>query len=217
MIMTAHRIRIGLAAAMAAALSLAACGGADQQVGAYEKPEDRAMGDPNAPVTVIEYASVTCPYCKAWHDTVWDDFKEQLVETGQVRFVYRDMLTSPADVSMAGALIARAAPEERYFAVMDALFDRQDQILASTDRRTELWNIARAAGMSEDEFQQCLRDENEIARIYAWIEEAGDVYGVTHTPSFVVNGVTHQGLVPLSVFEEAVAEAARNADADAEG
>ena len=198
--------RIGFAAlATAAALALVACGdsgGAGIEITA----DDRTMGDPNAPVTVVEYASITCSACKAWHDQVYHDFKEQLVDTGKVRFVFRELPTAPIDVSVAGFLVARCAPEPRYFNVLDTLFDRQERLFTA-QARDELVAIARAAGLSDEDFNACIRDEEAIEAMNARIEEGTTRYRVSSTPTFVINGEVIVGAQPLSVFQEAVAEA----------
>lgn len=88
-------------------------------------PADRVLGRADAPVTVIEYASVTCPHCAAWHAEVFPDFKARFIDTGRVRYVYREFLTGPAELSFAGALLARCAPADRYFDVVGALMEGQ--------------------------------------------------------------------------------------------
>lgn len=196
-------LRIGIAAAAIAA-TLAACG---QGGGSAElKPEDRRMGDPDAPVTVIEYASITCSHCKAWHDTVWPQFKEEFVDTGKVQFVFRELPTPPLDISVAGFMVARCAPEDRYFSVIDILFDRQEQFFTTQDRRGELLNIARAVGLSEGEFDSCIRNEEEVARIDASAQEAATRYRITGTPGFIVNGQTLQGANTIEAFRERIAD-----------
>ncbi len=213
--MTASRIIFALLAP--AALLLAACGpGAGGSGGV--SAEDRTLGDPEAPVTVIEYASITCPVCKSWHDDVWPEVRT-LIDAGQIYFVFRELPTAPADVSMAGFLIARCVPESRYFSVLDTLFDRQERLVTAPDRRAELLAIARAAGLTEDQFNACIRDEDQIAAINARVEEGARRYGATSTPSFVINGRTVVGYQPLSTFEDAVAQAGGSVPAadDTEG
>ncbi len=200
--------RFAWAPAAIAALALSACGdegGGGAQAGLKE--QDRVMGDPDAPVTVIEYASITCSHCKRWHDEVYPRVKEELVDTGMVRFVFRELPTAPMDVSVAGFLVARCAPESRYFSVIDTLFDRQERLFTAQDRRAELLAVARAAGLSEDEFNACIRDEDQIARINEWSDEAATRYRITGTPGFVINGVVHNGEQPFETFAEAVEDA----------
>lgn len=196
-------LRIGVAAA-AAAFLLAGCGG--EGGGSVElTSEDRALGDPDAPITMVEYASITCGNCKYWHDEVWPLFKEEFVDTGKVRFVFRELPTAPLDVSMAGFLVARCAPEERYFNVIDILFERQETLFTTQDRRGELLAIARAAGLSEDQFNACIRDEDEIARINAQAEEAARVHRISGTPGFILGGESFTGAHPIEYFRERIA------------
>lgn len=197
------RFASALAFLAPAALALAACGGGSGGR-AEESADDRVMGDPDAPVQIIEYASITCSACKAWHDQVWEDFRTQLIDTGQVRFVFREFPTAPQDVSVAGFLVARCAPEERYFNVLDTLFDRQSQLFSNA--RAELLAIARGAGMSEEQFNACIRNEDLIQAMNDRIEEGQRRFGVSSTPTFIINGEAIVGAQPLDVFLERVAE-----------
>jgi protein-disulfide isomerase len=145
-------------------------------------------------VTVIEYASITCPHCKAFHDQVFPEFRVQYIDTGKVRFVFRELPTAPSALAMAGFLLARCAPEERYFDVLDLLFEKQVPLVQSFQARTareELLKIARPMGISEEQFDACLENDAEIARIQALGEEGYARFGVTGTPSFVIDGQTY--------------------------
>src|SRR3954471_22654592 len=115
--------------ALAAALSalLAACG----QAGAASGPAadaEMSMGNPAAKVTVVEYASVACPHCAEFNEQVFPAFKAKYVDTGKVRYVFRQMLTTPAQVAAAGFLTARCAGKDKYFSVVDAIFRSQQEM-----------------------------------------------------------------------------------------
>jgi protein-disulfide isomerase len=206
--MTNRRHFLALAGAGAA---LAACG--DAANGAGDRPTgelaaDRALGSPGAPVTVIEYASVMCVHCQSFHLNTWPAFKEKYVDSGKVRFIFREIPTAPSDLAMAGFLLARCAPEDKYFDVIDVLFHQRNQILqaSATGQAREIYlRIARSAGVSEDQFDACLSDEDEIKRIAQVGEDAADRYGQISTPMFIIDGEAHVGAMPLEEFDALLA------------
>ncbi|MDO1559931.1 DsbA family protein [Brevundimonas sp. 2R-24] len=173
------------AAAVTGALALAACNGNGGAAASAEG--DMTLGNDNAAVTVVEYASVTCGHCAAWNETVWPEFKRKYVDTGKVKYVFREFPTAPAPVAAAGFLLARCAGEERYFEVVDAIFRSQADWQAGTNPRDSLLNIARSVGMNEQEFQRCVSDEDAIAA-FEERTQAAIAAGVTGTPAFYVNG-----------------------------
>lgn len=186
-------------------------GGGEPQVA--EAPEGnplitpRVMGDPDAPVTLIEYSSLTCPHCAAWHRETLPRLKEAYIETGQVKLVTRDF---PLNEGAAlGTLFARCAAEDRYFPLIDLLFQQQSVWARSQNMIGELARLAGFAGMSQEEINQCLQNEE----LYAAILEQREVWSQTHdissTPTFVVNGELIVGNQPYETFERAI-EAALN-------
>ena len=203
--------RTTLLAAATASL-LAACGqnGAPYAGAAsrWERADDRALGAVDAPVTVIEYASLTCTHCRSFHEEVWPELKSKYVDTGEVRFIFRELPTAPIALAMGGFLVARCAPEERYFDVLDVLFERQQAIFTAAQSggaRDELLSIARSAGVSEEQFSACVTSEEETRRIAEVIEEGQRVYNVSSTPTFVINGETFPGYRPIEFFDETFA------------
>lgn len=186
-----------LLVSLAAGLSLAACsdsgntassqGGAASQ---YETADDHAIGNPDASVTVVEYASVVCGACANWHETVYPDFKTTYIDSGKVRYVFREFPTSPANLARTGFLIANCADETKFFENIALQFKRQRQIFKAAGNgtvREEYINIAKSAGLNEEEFYACLSDEAENAR-YDAVVQGGEDAGVTGTPSFFING-----------------------------
>jgi len=203
----ATRRTLMTAALAAPALLLAACGG-DANEGSgpmaeHQRPDDRILGDPDAPVLVVEYASITCGHCATFHDQVLPQFKEKYVDTGLVKFAFRELPTPPIPVAMAGFLVARCAPGDEYYDVIDTLFERQGQVIQNP--REELLNVARAAGLSESQFESCISDQERIEAINAVVEEASDRYNVTSTPTFLIDGETYSGVRALSFFDETLA------------
>lgn len=155
---------------------------------------DMAIGSAEAPVTVIEYASVTCPHCATFHANVFPEIKEKYVDTGKVRFIFREFPTAPANLSIAGSMLARCASDkggtDAYFLVLDALFKTQRTWIGSSAPRAELLKIASQANMSEEEFDACVKRQELLDFLNENINEGSEKYNISSTPSFVVNGET---------------------------
>lgn len=183
------------AAALSVVMALAACSGKD----AAPAEGDMALGAPEgAKVTVVEYASVTCSGCAAWNEQVWPQFKAKYVDTGKVRYVFREFPTPPADVAVAGFLVARCAGEDKYFHVIDQIMRSLPEMHSGTPPRDILLRTAREAGLSEAQFQTCVADPEAVAAMEQRIKAARDA-GVTGTPTFMVNGeVVDRSLDSLS-------------------
>ena len=189
-------------AALAAMTLLAACSGGGAS-GAAEG--DMALGAPEgAKVTVVEYASVTCSHCAAWQEQVYPQFKAKYVDTNQVRYVFREFPTAPEAVAVAGFLVARCAGPDKYFPVIHEIMASQHEIFGGTPPRSVLLRIANGAGLSEEQFQDCVTDQDAIKAMDARIKSALDV-GVTGTPYFLVNGehVADSSLAGLSTAIDA--------------
>ncbi|MCS6627196.1 DsbA family protein [Roseibacterium beibuensis] len=170
------------AAALTAMVALAGCNS-----GASAPAEgDMAMGAPEgAKVTVIEYASVTCHVCEAWQKENWEAFKAAYVDNNKVRYVFREVPTPPAEVAIAGFLVARCAGEDKYFDVVHELLASREQFV--TDPRSTLFRVGNGAGLSNEQVQQCVTDEAALAAA----EERADAAraaGFASTPTFIVNG-----------------------------
>ncbi len=198
--------RVTLVAALAA--SLAACG----PKGAKVTAEDMTLGNPNAKVTVIEYASVACPHCATWNEEVFPAFKAKYIDTGKVHYVAREALTGEPTLANAGAMLARCAGKDKYFQVTDALYHAQKTIFQTGDIRGELLTIAQAAGMSEAQFNTCLSDEN-AAKSAERIEKQMKADKIQGTPTFIVNGKKiggeEGGEATLAQLDAAIAEASK--------
>jgi protein-disulfide isomerase len=174
-----------------AGLLLAACQGkttADQ-----DDASDMTLGDPRAPVRIVEYASVTCPHCKEWHDTVWPQLKQNYIDTGKVRFIFREFPTNPELLAIAGFQLARCGGRtgEQYFNMLDVLFAQQIPLYdayAQGKAKEKLLEIAKSSGMSEDEFTKCVEDPEGAKRINQTIDNGRTRFNITGTPTFIVNG-----------------------------
>lgn len=174
----------------AGALALAGCGGASGDGG--PGPDDMVLGSDDAPVTMIEYASTTCPHCAEFHEAVWDQFKENYIDTGKVRFIFREFPTAPAPVAVAGFQLARCggATPEQYFTRLGELFRQQRALFATLQvdgGRQKFIEIGAAAGLSEEQVMQCITDEAGAERIRRIVEGAAQ-FNVTGTPTIIING-----------------------------
>lgn len=196
-----HMMSITRRVAIAAisGFALVACGAADSQDRAQStsgpaeglQPGDRALGSADAPVTLIEYASITCPHCATFHQTVLPSIKEDYVETGKVRFVFRDFPTAPANIAIAGFALARCQGDDAsYFAILDDLFENQAGILSAARAgaaKGALQAVGQRHGLeTEEAFDACLQD-NDVRREIADVVGYGDANGVTSTPTLFIN------------------------------
>lgn len=179
----------------ASALALAglgsACNGANG--GSGPSPDDMVLGAADAPVTLIEYASTTCPHCARFHETVWDQLKTTYIDTGRVRFIFREYPTTPAPVAVAGFQLARCggATTEQYFVRLGELFRQQPAIFAagSTEAiRQKFIEIGGAAGLSEQQVMDCINDEAGAERIRRIVDSGNREFNITGTPTLILNG-----------------------------
>ena len=184
-------------AALAAMTVLAACSGNTSGAAAEG---DMALGAAEgAKVTVVEYASVTCGHCAAWQEQVYPEFKAKYIDTNKIRYVFREFPTAPEAIAVAGFLVARCAGPDKYFAVIHEIMASQREMAGGVPPRTVLLRIANGAGLSEEQFQTCVTDEDAIKAMDTRIKSALDA-GVTGTPYFIVNGehVADSSLAGLS-------------------
>ncbi len=158
---------------------------------AFEVATDHALGSGDAPVTIVEYASVTCGHCANWHTSVWPDLKTKYVNTGKVRYIYREFPTGNVSLANVGHLLANCAGEDKFFGMIGVQMKRQAQILSSATVKDEYVALAKSAGMSEADFDACMSNQDQIDKLNA-VADAGSNAGVTGTPTFFINGVKEQ-------------------------
>jgi protein-disulfide isomerase len=172
-----------LAALAAAALPGLAYAQADPRVG------ERTIGAPDAPVTLVEYAMFTCPHCANFHETVFPRIKENYIDTGKVRLVYREVYFNRP--SLWAGMIARCAPAERYFGIVDVLFERQADWAAAENEQEmigKLFSIGRQAGLTDDQMNACLQDRELAEGLVADYQAKATADKVEATPTFFING-----------------------------
>ena len=150
---------------------------------------DMIEGLDTAKVTVVEYASASCPHCAAFHNDVFVKLKTDYIDTGKVRFVFREFPHN--DQGMAAFMVARCSPKEKYFPLMDIFFKTQEKWVP--DAFNQLKDIAKQSGMSEADFEACLKNEKVAKGIWNVRDKADKKYGVTGIPTIFVNGKAFDG------------------------
>ena len=191
----------------AAALGLAtACGGKSSTTAAEG---DMDLGNPSAPVTLIEYASATCSHCARFDRDVFPSLKARYIDTGKVHYIFREFLTPPVPVAAAAFVLARCAGKDKYFQVVEAVFRAQDEMFATQDSRTPLLRIAKSMGMTEDKFNACLSDSAALDGVQKRMDRGVTEDKIEGTPTFLVNGKqVATGETTLDVLAKAIDTAA---------
>lgn len=165
---------------------------------------DLVMGNADAPITVVEYASMTCGHCAAFHTKVLPTIKEKYVDTGKVRLVFREF---PLDNLAAGAsMLARCAGDGKTFPLISALFGKQDDwAFVRTNPVPELFKVAKQAGFTQESFDKCLTDQKLLEDISAIRTRASETFGVSSTPTFFINGKRLTAAPTIEEFDKAFA------------
>ena len=167
---------------------------------------DRSIGRADAPVTVVEYASFACNHCADWHRFVYPGFKARFIDTGRVRFVFRNLPTLPEEMSLPGAALARCAAPERFFDVASALMLGQDAVFRGGAREDWYAPAIAVSGRTQAQIEACVATPATLDAINRDVETA-EAVGATSTPTFFVNGrrVTDRSLGGLEVAIRAAA------------
>lgn len=181
--------RTFLSGALALGAGCGAVGGGGPSANAAD---EMSLGAADAPVTLIEYASCTCPVCAHFHEEVWAQLKANYIDTGKVRFIYREMPAHEPQVALAGFQVARCggATTEQYFARLDAIYRQQQALFASgtaAGARDVLIGIGAASGLSADQVNACIMDAAGAERVRRVVEGARE-FNVTGTPTLILNG-----------------------------
>jgi protein-disulfide isomerase len=147
---------------------------------------DHVLGKPDAPITIVEYASLTCPHCAQFHGQILPELKKKWIDSGRARLIFRDF---PLDrMALQAAQIAECAGKERYFGVLDLLFQQQEKWASSRDGIAEIGRILRIAGVGDAEIRQCLANDKIANEAVLADYQSGEKAGVTGTPTLYVNG-----------------------------
>lgn len=184
--------------------ALAAAGDAAKELAV--QPSDRILGKADAPITIIEYASLTCPHCAHFDVTVLPKLKEKWIDTGKAKLILRDYpLDEPA---LRAAMVARCAPADRFYPLIDTFFAQQEQWVTSRDYRAALEKLVKLGGMSEKEFKACISDKKLEDQVAQSRLTASQQLGVDATPTFFINGKKFDGAPTVEAFDQALSGAA---------
>ena len=172
---------------------------------------EMVKGDEDAPVDVIEYASFTCPHCASFHENQWPQIEENYVETGKVRFVYREVYFDRP--GLWASMVARCGGEDRFFGITDLIYERQ-QGWARQDSGeaiiSDLRRIGKVAGLTDEDLDSCLSDGETAQTLYGWFQANAEADDVQGTPSFVIAGEKYSNMSYddfAAVLDEKLAEA----------
>lgn len=183
---------------------------AQQQKGPSEVPveelmkpvglPDLAVGPADAKVTVVEYASMTCGHCAHFTKDVWPDFKKKYVDTNKVRYIFREF---PLDnLAAAASMLARCAGQDKAFPLIEVLFEKQGEwAFGEGNPVPRLFEIAKQAGFTQESFDKCLTDQKLLDEITAARTRASEVFGVSATPTFYINGKKLDGSPTMEKFD----------------
>ncbi len=162
--------------------------------------DDRILGSAEAPITIIEYSSLTCPHCAAFHADALPQIKETWIADGRARLVYRHFPLGA--VALRAAAVANCIEGARYFGFLDLLFKSQKRWAKSGDPLKMLGQMARLAGLSQEKFEACANDEAEMDRILERRQDGVRTYGVNSTPTLIVNGRKVEGARSFDYMEK---------------
>ncbi|MGO8800649.1 MAG: DsbA family protein [Roseiarcus sp.] len=161
---------------------------------------DLPLGSADAKVTIIEYASMTCSHCAAFHESTWPALKAKYVDTGQVRFILREFPLDP--LAAAAFMLARCAGPEKRNAIVDMLYTQQGAWAFGDKPLEALAGLVKLAGVSQADFESCLKDQALYDQVNQTRAHAAEAFKVSATPTFFVNGQEMNGELPLEAFDK---------------
>ena len=208
-------MKFGFLAAAAVALLVASCGDGGLPIPGTQsveiKADDLVHGKADAPVTIVEYASMTCPHCAAFAKDVMPQLTKEYIDTGKVKFVFREFPLDGA-ARMASA-VARCFSGDQYFAFIDLLFANQmnwikdfdgNQMITREDIIEGLSQMARQGGLPRERVEACADDEKNLAAVDANWQEGQTRYNVGSTPTFLINGTSHVGVASFDALKQVI-------------
>jgi protein-disulfide isomerase len=160
---------------------------------------DMTLGNPDAKVILTEYASYTCPHCREFHETVFGQLKADYIDTGKIKFIYREVYFDR--FGLWAAMVARCGGDMRYFGIADMIYSTQKDWLAGGDPALigqNLRTIGKKAGLTDAELEACLNDGQNAEALVAAFKKNTEADGIDSTPSFLINGVRNSDLWPAS-------------------
>ena len=150
-----------------------------------------ALGEPDAPVKIIEYMSMTCPHCAKYQEDTFPAIKENFIDTGKVYYIFREFPFDPR--AMAAFMLARCTPNDKYLPFIDMMFQQQRTWATAEDGSAAMLQMAKLAGFTQESFQACLTDQKLLDDINAVRTRGADEFGVNATPTFLINGKKYAG------------------------
>ena len=162
---------------------------------------ERVLGSADAKVVVVEYASTTCPHCARFYNEIFPGVKKDYIDSGKVKFIFREFPLN--DVDLAAVMVARCAPEDKFFPLLDIYFEQQETWTQGNPRE-ELFKIAQLAGFSRESFEACLKNEQIAKGILESRNRAESEFGVQSTPTFFINGEVLRGVESAEEFRKLI-------------
>lgn len=156
--------------------------------------EDKTLGAEDAPVTVVEYASMTCGHCASFHNNTYPALKEKYIDTGKVRFIMREF---PFDPRAEAAFMLARCSDDKYFPMVNVLFKQQDNWARAQDASGALLQIAKLGGFTQESFQACLTDQKLLDDVRSVRNRASEEFGVDATPTFFIDGKKYSGAMSI--------------------
>lgn len=157
------------------------------------------LGPDNAPITIIEYGSLTCPHCAHFENEVFPKLKKKYIDTGKVRYFYRQFALNPLDE--AAIMLSQCVANDKFFPFVEALYRTQDSW--EVDKPLgPLFEIAKQVGFTKESFDACLKNQKLLEKVEKQRDEAGSLFGVNSTPTFFVNGTKHLGAMEFDALEK---------------
>lgn len=164
---------------------------------------EMVIGEENAPVTIVEYMSMTCPHCATFHNTTFDEIKTKYIDTGKARFIVREFPFDPR--AAAAFMLARCNPAKpseastpaQYYPMVSMLMKQQQTWAAAEDGRAALLQMSKLAGFSQESFQACLTNQQLLDDVNATMKRGADEFGVSSTPTFLINGKRYAGALSV--------------------
>jgi protein-disulfide isomerase len=157
--------------------------------------KDIFIGKDDAKVTIIEYASMTCPHCAHFHEETLPVIKEKYLDTGKARLVLREFPFDPR--AAAAFMLARCAGDDKYYAMVSTLFQQQANWSQAQDAKAALLQLSKLAGFSQESFDKCLTDQNLLNQVNEVRERGAKEFGVESTPTFLINGKKYAGALTV--------------------
>ena len=159
------------------------------------------VGEANAPVTIIEYASMTCSHCAAFHNTTYPELKKKYIDTGKVKYILREFPLDP--LAAAGFMLARCSGNDKYYPIVEMLFQKQNEWVTQNPI-PPLLALAKQAGFTQEKFESCLKDQKILEAIESVRTHAADKLGVQSTPTFFINGKLFRGTLTIAELDKQI-------------